>query len=182
MEFTQSGPDIIRSDNQRRLLDHWAAQRGQAKLPTWRGMDASAFSVPLDNLALTQVVGTDDDVRFRVEFHGSQLAKAFGNIDCVGMSLDEILPAPYLRSALATYRETVNSGRPVYTVADMRDPLGTIVHHERLILPFTIGGAETERILASIEAVSPEGPFELHELMKSPMRLPVIALCATIQY
>ncbi len=182
MEFTQSGPDIIRSDNQRRLLDHWSSQRGQTQLPSWRGMDASALPVPLDNLALTQVVGADDDMRFRVEFHGSQLAKAFGNMDCVGRFLDEILPVPYLRSALATYREALNSGRPVYTVADMRDPVGTIVHHERLILPFTIGGVATERILASIEVMSPEGPFELHELMKSPIRPPVIALCTTIQY
>ena len=41
----------------------------------------------------------------------------------------------------------------------MRDPAGRIVHHERLLLPFSHGGAEVDRILASIEAASPEGPF-----------------------
>jgi hypothetical protein len=76
----------------------------------------------------------------------------------------------------------MNGKMPVYTVSDMRDPAGRIVHHERLLLPFSLGGGETERILASIEAASPEGPFELRDLMKSPIRPPVIALCATIQY
>ncbi len=71
---------------------------------------------------------------------------------------------------------------PVYTVSDMRDPAGRIVHHERLLLPFSHGGAAVDRILASIEAASPEGPFEMRDLMKSPIRPPVIALCATIQY
>ena len=182
MEFTQSGPDIIRSDHQRRLLDHWASCRADAPLPIWRSLNADELPVPLDNLALSQVVGEGDDARFQLEFHGKRLAKSFGGMECVGMFLDQILPPPYLWSALATYREATNSGLPVYTVADMRNPAGKIVHHERLILPFTIAGSVTERILASIEAVSPEGPFEVYELMKSPIRPPVIALCATIQY
>jgi hypothetical protein len=180
MEFTESGPDIIRSHHQRKLLDCWASLRGHAHLPTWLGFDA--VKVPHDNLALTHLVGEDDTARFRLEYHGVRLAKSFGNQQCVGMFLDEILPKPYLRSALATYREAMKTGCAVYTVSDMRDPAGTIVHHERLILPFTIGGSATEKILASIEAVSPEGPFEIHDLMKAPIRPPVIALCATIQY
>jgi hypothetical protein len=64
----------------------------------------------------------------------------------------------------------------------MRDPTGRIVHHERLLLPFTHNGTEVDRILASIEAASPEGPFQMRDLMKSPVRPPVIALCTTIQY
>jgi hypothetical protein len=176
MEFTQSGPDIIRSDQQRRLLDHWASLRGNARLPIWPGLDADEITRARDNLALTHVVGEHDDARFRLEFHGWRLAKSFGDMECVGMFLDEILPQPYLRAALATYREAMNTWRPVYTVADMRDPTGRIVHHER------VGGAATEKILAFIEAVSPEGPFEIHELMKAPIRPPVIALCTTIQY
>lgn len=181
MEFTVSGPDIIRSDHQRRLLDHWMAQRGHAGLPTWAGFDADAIKASINNLALTEIVGGPEDARFRLEFHGWRLQKSFGDMKCLGMFLDEILPQPYLRAAIATYREAMNSRLPVYTVSDMRDPTGKIVHHERLILPFTLRGEATERILALIEAVSPEGPFEIHELMKAPIRPPVIALCATIQ-
>ena len=182
MEFTQSGPDIIRSAHQRWLLHHWASLRGHAGLPIWRGLNADAIKMPLDNLAWTDVVGAGADARFRIGFHGKRIDEAFGSVNCVGKFLDEILPPPYLGAALATYRQVINSGLPVYTVSDMRDPAGRIVHHERLLLPFSIGGGETERVLASIEAMSPEGPFELRELMKSPTRPPVIALCTTIQY
>jgi len=131
---------------------------------------------------LTQVVGEGSEARFRLEFHGWRLGKSFGDMECGGLFLDDILPQPYLRAALATYREAVTGRHPVYTVSDMRDPTGKIVHHERLILPFAVGGLEAEKILASIKAASPEGPFEIHELMKAPIRPPVIALCATIQY
>jgi hypothetical protein len=182
MEFTRSGPDIIRSDSQRWLLDYWDSRRGPARLPIWLGLDANELVAPLDNLAWTEVVAEGVRERFRVGFHGTKVAEAFGPVDCVGRFLDEILPEPYLGPALATYRQVVSGKVPVYTVSDMRDTAGRIVHHERLLLPFSIGGRETERILASIEAISPEGPFELRDLMKSPARAPVIALCTMIQY
>ena len=182
MEFMQSGPDIVRSDTQRWLLDYWASLRGPGSLPIWRGLNADDFAVPFDNLAWMDVVDVDGAARFRIGFHGPRLAEAFGPIDCIGKFIDDFLPPPYLGAALATYRQVVSSKGPVYTVSDMRDPAGRIVHHERLLLPFSLGGTEAERILASIEAVSPEGPFELRDLMKSPIRPPVIALCTTIQY
>jgi hypothetical protein len=182
MEFMQSGPDIVRSNSQRRLLDYWASLRGDGPLPIWRGLDGEELGAPLDSLAWTEVVGAHRDARFRIGFHGAKIVEAFGPSECIGKFLDELLPPPYLGSALSTYRQAMNGKMPVYTVSDMRDPAGRIVHHERLLLPFSLGGGETERILASIEAASPEGPFELRDLMKSPIRPPVIALCATIQY
>jgi PAS domain-containing protein len=182
MEYMQSGPDIVRSDSQRRLLDHWASLRGHAPLPIWRGLDAEELGVPLDSLAWTDVVSAHRDMRFRIGFHGAKIVEAFGPVECVGKYLDEVLPTPYLGPAVATYWRVVNSKVPIYTISDMRDPAGRIVHHERLLLPFSLSGGEAERVLASIEAVSPEGSFELRDLMKSPIRPPVIALCATIQY
>lgn len=182
MEFMPSGPDIVRSVHQRWLLDYWASLRGNATLPTWRGLDTGEIAIPLDDLVWTAAVAERADTRFQIGFHGARLAEAFWPIECVGKFLDEILPPSYLRAALATWQQAMNTRQPVYTVADMRDPGGRIVHHERLLLPFTLGSGGTERILASIEAVSPEGPFELRELMKAPVRPPVIALCTTIQY
>ena len=182
MEFMQSGPDIVRSDHQRWLLDYWASQRGPGTLPIWRGLNASDFAVPFDNLAWMEVVDVDGAARFRMRFHGPRLSEALGPIEGEGKFIDDFLPPSYLGSAIATYREVVRTKGPVYTVSDMRDPTGRIVHHERLLLPFSTGGAQADRILASIEAGSPEGPFELRDLMKSPIRAPVIALCTTIQY
>jgi len=182
MEFMQSGPEIVRSDHQRSLLDYWASQRRPGSLPIWPGLGASDFNVPFDNLAWMEVVDVKGDARFRIRFHGARLTEALGSIEGDGKFLDDCLPLPYLGAALATYREVVRTKGPVYTLSDMRDPAGRIVHHERLLLPFSTDGSEADRILASIEAASPEGPFELRDLMKSPIRPPVIALCTTIQY
>jgi hypothetical protein len=182
MEFMQSGPEIVRSDHQRWLLDYWASQRRPGSLPIWRGLNASDFAVPFENLVWMEVVDIDGGARFLVRFHGTRLSEALGPIEGEGKFLDEFLPQPYLSSAVATYREVSRTKGPVYTVSDMRDPAGRIVHHERLLLPFSSDGTAPDRILASIEPVSPEGPFELRDLMKAPIRPPVIALCATIQY
>jgi hypothetical protein len=182
MEFMPSGPDIVRSDHQRWLLDYWASQRGPGSLPIWRGLNANDFAVPFDNLAWMEVVDMDGAARFRMGFHGTRLAEALGAVEGVGRFIDDFLPPAYLGAALSTYGEVVRTKSPVYTVSDMRDPAGRIVHHERLLLPFSLRGVEVDRILVSIESGSPEGAFELRDLMKSPTRPPVIALCTTIQY
>jgi hypothetical protein len=182
MEFIQSGPDIVRSDHQRWLLDYWASRRRAESLPVWRGLDAGDITIPFDNLAWMEVVDVNGDPRFLMRFHGAQLSEALGPIEGLGKFIDDFLPASYLGAAIKTYRKVLSSRGPVYTVSDMRDPTGRIVHHERLLLPFTQGGGAVDRILASIEAASPEGPFQIRDLMKSPIRPPVIALCTTIQY
>ena len=182
MEFIQSGPDILRSDHQRWLLDYWAARSRAESPPVWRGLDAGDILVPFDNLAWMEVVDVNGDPRFLIRFHGARLSEALGPIEGLGKYIDDFLPPSYLGAAIQTYRKVVSSKGPVYTVSDMRDPTGQIVHHERLLLPFTQGDGAVDRILASIEAASPEGPFDMRNLMKSPIRPPVIALCATIQY
>jgi hypothetical protein len=184
MEFMQSGPDIVRSDHQRWLLDYWASQRGSESLPIWRDLNAADIAIPFDNLAWMDVVEAygEEAPRFLIRFHGRRLSEAVAPIGNEGKFIDDLLPPPYLGAAVATYREVVRTKGPVYTVSDMRDLAGRIVHHERLLLPFSLDGREVERILASIEPGSPEGLFELRDLMKSPARPPVIALCATIQY
>src|SRR5262249_61023408 len=58
-------------------------------------------------------------------------------------------------ATLSTYRHVVATRLPVYTVSDMRDRTGRIVHYERLLLPFATEGSEVDRILASLETVSP---------------------------
>jgi hypothetical protein len=182
MEFIQSGPEIIRSAHQRWLLDYWASRNRAEPLPVWRGLDAGDIAVPFDNLAWMEVVDVNGAPRFLMKFHGSRLSEALGPIEGLGKFIDDFLPASYLGAAIKTYRKVLSSKGPVYTVSDMRDPTGRIVHHERLLLPFTQGGGTVDRILASIEAASPEGPFQMRDLMKSPIRPPVIALCTTIQY
>jgi hypothetical protein len=179
MEFMHSRPDIVRSNTQRWLIAYWHGLRGTDPLPSWHALQPEALAIPPDDLSLTEVVGTGGE-RFQVRFHGTGVGTLFGNVSCVGKHLDEILPASALPATLAIYRHAVATGAPVYTVSDMRDRSGRIVHYERLLLPFCGNGARVERILASLETVSPEGAFDNDGLMIALPKPPAFALCTTI--
>jgi hypothetical protein len=182
MEFMSSRPDIVRSQDQRWLLGYWNRLRADAALPVWPGLSADTIAISGDSLSQTDVVGQTGSERFLIQFHGWRLAEAYGRISCVGKFLDEVLPDAYRESALSTYRHLVREKLPIYTVSDMRDGAGRIVHYERLLLPFCDGGPEVTRILASLETTSPEGDFDNANLMTAPGRPPTFALCTTIQY
>jgi hypothetical protein len=175
-----SRPDIVRSESQRRLLAYWSAARGAAPLPTWSVLQLDALAVPPDNLSFLDVVATNGNARFQIKFHGAGIAELYGSMSCVGKFLDEILPSSSSHATLATYRHVVAHRLPVYTISDMRDPSGRIVHYERLLLPFEDGRPGVGRILASLETVSPEGVFETHGLMTATGRSPAFALCTAI--
>src|SRR5262249_24766580 len=133
-----------------------------------------------ESLSFNDVVPVNGSARFRVRFHGTRVGEAYGSADCRGKFLDGVLPATYLNPALSAHHLRLCALRPGYTVADMRDPAGRIVHYERLLLPFSQQGLEVNGILASLETVSPEGDFEHRGLMKAPSRPPAFALCTTI--
>jgi hypothetical protein len=179
MEFVNSRPDIVRSINQRWLLNYWYRLRGAAALPMWKDIEAEEIAAMLESLSFQEVEHTDGAVRFLVRFHGKRIAETYGSV-CHGKYLDEILPESFRPAALATYDKVVATRLPVYTIADMRDRAGRIVHVERLLLPFCNDGNIITRILASLEAVSPEGAFERRDLMKTPPRSTAFALCTTI--
>jgi hypothetical protein len=179
MEFATSRADIVRSASQRWLLAQWNGLRGTAALPVWQDVQDIARTV--DDLSLTEVVAADGGFRFKIRFHGERIAELYGRVSCVGKFLDEILPAAYSESALGTYRQTVTTRLPVYTIADMRDGGGHIVHYERLLLPFGREG-KVEHILASLETVSPEGSIDRQGLMKAPEKAPAFAFLTTIQH
>jgi hypothetical protein len=182
MEFMRSRPDVVRSREQCWLASYWNELRGTAPLPTWTDLQPDALGVPSDDLSITEVVTTDGGERFQIRFHGTRIAELYGRVNCVGKFLDEILPANASQGTLATYLHVVATGCPVYTVSDLRDRAGRIVHYERLLLPFSNGGLRVDRVLASLETVSPEGAFDNQGLMMSPPKAPAFALCTTVHF
>ncbi|MEA2902635.1 MAG: hypothetical protein QOI12_22 [Alphaproteobacteria bacterium] len=182
MEFMSSRPDVVRSSNQRWLLNDWNRLRGSAPLPLWEDLQPARLADVSADLSCTDVVATDGRARLRIRFHGSRIAELYGRANCDGKFLDEVLPPAYVQPALVTYQQVLATRLPVYTVADMRDPAGRIVHYERLLLPFSDDGAGVTQILASLETVSPEGDFENRNLMLAPARPPAFGLCTTIQH
>lgn len=180
MEFMNSRPEVIRSVTQRWLLRTWDRLRGVRRLPLWQDLEAEELTSVSANLSFTDIVSENGTTRLRIRLHGAGVGETYGSIDCSGKFLDDILAAPYRDAALSTYHQVIEARLPVYTVADMRDRTGRIVHYERLLLPFSRQGLDVEGILASLEAVSPEGTFENCDLMKSPGKPPAFALCTTI--
>jgi hypothetical protein len=140
MEFITSRPDVVRSNNQRWLCDYWSRARAGARLPAWRGIDDDEFAAVRADLSCSDVAPANGQPRFRIRFHGERVAQLYGRENCIGKFLDEILPDAYREAALSSYRHVLASRLPVYTVADMRDPGGRIVHYERLLLPFGQNG------------------------------------------
>jgi hypothetical protein len=179
MQFIRSRPDVVRSISQRALLSYWNRLRGAAELPIWQGFESEELAAMAENLSFQDVIRSDADARFLIRFHGRRISEAFGAV-CQGKFLDEILPPRYRDAALSTYRQVLATGLPVYTVAEMRDRGDRIVHYERLLLPFRQNGVAIDRILASLETVSPEGTFDNSDIMMS--KPPTFALCATIQH
>jgi hypothetical protein len=181
MQFISSRRDVIRSINQRWLLSYWDRLRGERRMPVWQGLDAAELAPMTENLAFYDVTGNDGGVRCRIRYRGERINEALGNPG-QRKFLDEVLPASYREAALSTYRQVLATQLPVYTIADLRDRNGRIVHYERLLLPFSRDGAVVDRILASLETVSPEGAFDNRDIMNCVPRPPAFALCTTIQY
>jgi len=182
VEFMVLPPDIVRSINQIWLLKYWMRLRGSRQVPS-HSLDAEELADISDNLLFTNVVHEAGKPRFLISFSGVRILEFFGatcSTGGQGRFLDEVLPAAYRDAALSTLHAAVRARMPVYTVADMRDRAGRIVHFERLLLPFGRDGTEVDGILASIEAVSPEGVFHSRELMTTPSSRPAFALCAII--
>jgi hypothetical protein len=181
MQFVSSRPAVVRSINQRWLLAYWHRLRGGGELPIWQGLETAELADMAASLSFHDVVGSDGDARFLIRFHGQRVAEAYGTV-CLGKFLDEILPPPYRETALSTYRQVVATRLPVYTIADIRDRDGRIVHYERLLLPFSRQGVAVDRILASLETVSPDGAFDNRDILKSIPKAPTFALCTTIRH
>ncbi|MEJ2376753.1 MAG: hypothetical protein P8Y71_15490, partial [Pseudolabrys sp.] len=132
------------------------------------------------SLSFLDVVRNQDGVRFMMRFHGAVIGQVYGSGDCRGRFLDEVIQRGSCASGLAPYHQTAATGQPVYTIQDMTDRQGRLVHNERLLLPFSRDGETVDRILASFEFICPDGAFDNYELMKAPSAPPMLRLSATI--
>lgn len=180
MQFSVGRPDIVRAIHQRWLLKFWKRSRTGQTIPSWQAVESEDLSRVATNLSYLDVTGSEGASRFQIFSHGATIGQVYGSADCRGKYLDEVLPANAPRNTLAPFHQTVMSGSPVYTVHDITDSKGRIVHFERLLLPFTHQGAAVGRILASFEFISADGAFESRNLMKTQTAPPALRVSAQI--
>ena len=181
MIFTAARPDVVRAINQRWLLKFWKCQLGTHRVPQWRAAETANLTRMSDNLSFLDVTGSGEAMRFQIRFHGALIGQVYGSADCRGKHLDTIIPASRHKAGLAPYRHAVVAGCPVYTVHDVTDRAGRVVHCERLLLPFARDGKAVDRILASFEFVCIDGSFDGEALMQHQDAPPTLRLSARIE-
>lgn len=181
MKFVVARPDVVRAINQRWLLKFWTRHLGTNAVPQWAAVEATDFTRMSDNLSFLDVIGAGAGLAFQISFHGALIGQVYGSTDCRGKHLDAVIPASRQKEGLAPYYQAVATGAPVYTIHDVTDRDGRVVHCERLLLPFARNGKTVDRILASFEFVCIDGRFDGNALMQHPHTLPALRLSARIE-
>jgi hypothetical protein len=180
MHFRATRPDIVRSVSQRWLLKNWMERRGGRPLPTWQEPQGREYAGMSRHLCFFDVVREAGKVRFLMRSHSAWLGEVYG-FDCHNQYLDEMQSGRFQGALIETYRHVVASRGPVYASVDIADRDGRLVHYERLLLPFGQDRETVDRVLASLEMVSPEGAFEHRHLVTASAPSSSFAICATIQ-
>ncbi len=181
MNFSIARPDVVRAINQRWLIKSWMQHLGQQRVPQWQTIEGQRLAIMSSNISFLDVIGSGDNVRLKVRFHGSNVATIWGLTDYRGKYLDEVMSAERHAEGLPPYLHAISSGRPVYTIYDVCDCKDRLVHFERLLLPFAADGRTVDRILASFELVSEEGAFDIQGLMKSQSTPPALKMAVMIE-
>lgn len=182
MGYPVARPDVIRAINQRWLLKFWHRHLGEHRVPPWQSVEADSISHISTSLILLDVTGAAGaGPRFLIRFQGAAIAQAFGTGEARGKYLDEVIPPSRAAENLPPYQEAVAEGRPVYTIHDLTDREGRLVHYERLLLPFARDGLCVDRILGSFEFICPDGAFDGRGLIQTQNAPPALRFCATIE-
>jgi hypothetical protein len=180
MEFTSARPDVIRAINQRWLLKLWTQHLDGARVPRWQAVKPDDLASLQDHLSLLDVTGGPPP-RFVIRFHGRMVTQVYGSADYRGRYLDEVVEPERRESGLAPYVQAALAGAPVYTIEDVNDSGGRVIHFERLLLPFARDGETVDRILASLEFVCADGDFDARALLTAPGTARALRLSATIE-
>lgn len=180
MQFKRTRPDAVRAINQRWLLKFWTQHREGAYVPRWQAIKPDDLDSLSDNLSLLDVTG-DTPPRFRIRFQGRMVARVYGSVDNRGRYLDEWVRPERLYIGLASYTECARTGLPVYTIQDIYDSAGRLIHYERLLLPFACDGETVDRILAALEFICADGNFDAQALLSAPGSARTLRLAATIE-
>jgi hypothetical protein len=179
LEFRSENLTIIKSIKQRDLLNTWLRlySRDQ-RLPRLDEYRPERLADELPDLVYITIDSSQTPLRLKIESDGTRMSKAYGNTG-KGRYLDDYLGPRLAPTVMPIYAMCLNRGLPVYTIADIDDICGRIVAYERLLLPFSDGGAVTH-ILASLKTISADGNFEIRDLMRANDTVPTPRLRTVI--
>jgi hypothetical protein len=179
MDFVSADPSIVRSIRQRAMLNAWLRLYAQLQRPPeFEDFKLSRLSDELDEIVFYLVESRSDATNFKIESDGRRTYQAYGRTG-KGRYLDEYIPPKVRDLVVPVYKECVRRRLPVFTVAKVKDINGIEVEFERLLLPFS-GASGIERLIASLNAISIDGKFEIKNLMMGVTDLPTYDILSVI--
>jgi len=180
MKFESSNKSVVRSVKQGELLNAWLrVLRRERAMPLIHQFDVARLDEEKPDLMHYEISRADGGIRFMILHGGANLAQTFRTDNREGRYLDEIVDAERLRSIEPPLLASIETRRPVYTVAAVSDVGGVPVTYERLVLPFGAGNT-VQQVLVSLKSISIEGRFTTKDLMGPGTNAPSYQLCAVI--
>jgi hypothetical protein len=161
-QFVSQG---MRCIEQIALLKLWERLRGKRELPQFEALVPDDVSRAIDKLSFSEVVQTEDGLRFRIIRNGAQFDRIYPQRR-VGKFLDEVLPQAFKDQALLFHQEVVATRQPSFSFSMLRREHGPLVRYERLLLPFAFDGDEAvERIVGAITLFTEDNRFDAKDIL-----------------
>lgn len=167
--YASKPAEVIRSIRQRWLFGLWDRARAGAKIPHCSKLQASDLASCFDYLNFIKVFHFSGALRFQILAHGQQIGAMFGEANCTGKFLDEVIPRSGAKANLEPYNQAVQLMTPIYTASNATAVDGTSVVYERLLLPFSEFQGKVTHIIGMLEPMSYEGKFDRNNLFASEM-------------
>ncbi|MBR0756357.1 PAS domain-containing protein [Bradyrhizobium jicamae] len=179
MHFESANPSVVKSIRQRDFLNNWLRLYGREQvIPRMDEFRPERIEEDLPDLVFLTVDNAHAPPQLTIESDGTRLSNAYGHTG-KGRLLDDYLGPRLAPMVVPIYQECIARRLPAYTIAEIDDIYGRVVAYERLLLPFSDGGAVTHMI-ASLKTISEDGNFEIRNLMRGGDKLPVPKLRAII--
>jgi hypothetical protein len=179
VRFESVDPSVVRSIKQVDLLKAWLrlCVSGRSAAPSIADFVPDRMAEEQADLVYYRVDWNDRTPRIVIDRDGSRIAEAYGAAgdDHYGQDLATFLGPEVSAHVLPAYLESIRRVRPVYTIADVEDVVGHLVACERLLLPFSDGGA-VNRLIASVKTISEDGRFQIRNLLHGGDRQPTFRL------
>ena len=136
----------FRSDAIRELYSYWLSLRADRAAPARAQVDPMAMRRTLPHLGLFDV--ENDPRRYRVRIMGTEVVAWYG-CDVTGRYLDEIDLGPDPAPVFAILDHVVATMTPAHMTGDYVKQDGRQIRYERLVLPLSSNGKETNMLLGA---------------------------------
>jgi hypothetical protein len=179
VDFQSAAPSIVKSIKQRDLLNTWLRLYGkQQRTPRVDDYRPERLADEMPDLVYYTVDAAHEPPRLIIQSNGTRISGAYGHTG-KGRYLDEYLGVKLAPIVMPVYHTCIQRALPAYTIAMIDDIYGRIVAYERLLLPFSDGGAITH-VIASLKTICEDGGFEIKNLMRGNDSLPKPRLRAIV--